>query len=376
MHGRLATIALALGLTASLAAPAAASEPLRLNDLQARGSHNSYHRDPMFPGREGVGWNYSHPTLDRQLQLQGVRQVELDVHYNWARNELEVYHAWFGDDRTTCPLLSECLAVMKRWSDAHPDHHPILVLIEPKDADLPELPEDGDPFTEPFSEESYALLDQTLLAGFGPERTLTPDDVTLPNRSLRESITTKGWPFLSDLRGQVLFLIDGDDHGAAYSRGWTSLAGRSAFVQAEATTPVAAFTGRDGARLPGEGKYDRMRRLVAEGFMVRDYVDPPATAALAAGAHFLSSDHAADQQLSADPLAPSRCNPITAPIGCEDRLIETHDRSAPFTFAKPEPPDTLDQAGREKAERLGCGSARSVAVYAADTDPGCPVLGS
>jgi hypothetical protein len=373
MHGRLLAAALALGLTAPLAAPAAASEPLRLNDLQARGSHNSFHRDPMFPGREGVGWDYSHPTLDRQLHLQGVRQVELDVHYNWARDELQVYHAWFGDDRSTCDLLSECLAVMRRWSDAHPQHHPILVLIEPKDAQLPELPENGDPFTEPFDEESYQRLDETLLAGWGAHRTITPGDVVVEGKSLRDSIRSHGWPLLDDVRGQVLFLIDGDDHGAAYSRSWTSLAGRTAFVQAEPDTAVAAFVGRDGARAPGEDKYGRMRRLVAQNFMVRDYVDPPATAALAAGAQFVSSDHAAEQKLSDDPLAPSRCNPISAPVGCTDRLVETFDKSVPFAYAGPEPVDSYDRAVLDKADRLGCGSARSVTVYAADTDPGCPV---
>ena len=176
----LTTLICALALLVTPVADAA-TRMLRVNDLQARGTHNSYHRDAGFPGREGVGWDYTHAPLDAQLEDQAVRQLEIDVHYNAARDELEVYHAWLGDDRTTCDTLAACLATVKRWSDAHRAHHPLLILIEPKDAGPPkdtELPEDGDPFTMPFGDAEYAKLDAELLQAFGPDRVITPGDVT------------------------------------------------------------------------------------------------------------------------------------------------------------------------------------------------------
>ena len=169
-----------------------------------------------------------------------------------------------------------------------------------------------------------------------------------------------------------MFLLDGDDHAAPYSRGWTSLAGRTMFVQPEADSAVAAFVSRDGARLAGESKYDRMARLVGQGFMVRDLADPGTfAAAKAAGAHFISSDQPDELVLSRDKLAPSRCNPITSPVGCNDRSIEKHRRGG-YT-PTPAPKEGPDQVAVDKAERLGCGTGRSVAELATGTDPGCPL---
>ena len=163
----------------------------------------------------------------------------------------------------------------------------------------------------------------------------------------------------------MLFVVDGDEHGAAYSRGWTDLSGRAMFVQAEADRPVAAFVSRDGARLPGEGKYDRMARLVAAGFMVRDYVDVDGfDASKAAGAHFISTDQPDDLVLSADPLAPSRCNPVSAvDVGCTDGRIETHHRDHGYPLP-PEPSDSTDQVVADKVDRIVVGSAESVLAAA------------
>ena len=342
---------------------------IRLNHLQARGSHNSYHRDPKWPGREHptFAWDYSHSRLARQFEEQGIRQIELDVHWNWARGEFEVYHAWFGDDRTTCELLRECLQEVRDWSDARPGHHPIMILVEPKDAMPPELPENGDPFTSAIGPAELAELDRALVAPFGADRVLTPDDVTAAGLTLRESILSEGWPRIDALRGQVLYVIDGDADGAEYSANWTSLAGRSAFVQAEADQPVAAFVSRDGARLPGEGKYDRMRRLVAQGFMIRDYVSPAEfEQSKAAGAHFLSTDDHDQLVLSEDPDAPSRCNPITAEDACTDARIEWH-RAGGLTIPA-DPDDEALTVAAEKADRLAVHSAES-AAYASRQTP-------
>jgi hypothetical protein len=343
------------GALSTQAAPKAGGP--RLNHLQARGTHNSYHRDPGHEFGNQVGWDYSHQRLSRQLEEQGVRQVELDIHWNWARQEFEVYHAWFGDDRTTCQLLRDCLQEIRDWSDARPGHHPILILIEPKDGGPPRntgLPEDGDPFTHPIGPAEYDQLDRVLLDAFdGPMsaggRVITPDDVTVAPLTLRDSIRQHGWPLIDDVRQHVFYALDGDEHGQDYSQGWTTLSGRTLFVQAGADDPVAGFVRRSGSERPGS-KYERMATVVAEGFMVRDLAGPSGfEAAKAAGAHFISSDEPDELHLSDHPKAPSRCNPVTAAPTCRDTEIERHTGPSP---ALPDEPDNSPETPAARLERL------------------------
>src|SRR5688572_23467590 len=103
---------------------------LRLNHIQTKGTHNSYH---IQPDNQIPEWAYTHAPLDVQLGEQGVRKVELDIHYNNDTGAFEVYHVPLLDEKTTCRLLTDCLKVMKAWSDAHPAHHTIFIQIEPKD---------------------------------------------------------------------------------------------------------------------------------------------------------------------------------------------------------------------------------------------------
>ena len=52
-------------------------DPLRMNHLQMKGTHNSYHVEPIFsPTRE---YMYTHQELGVQASDLGVRQFELDV---------------------------------------------------------------------------------------------------------------------------------------------------------------------------------------------------------------------------------------------------------------------------------------------------------
>jgi hypothetical protein len=363
-----ALLSLAGGAEATVAAEPSPKPDtgLRLNHLQARGTHNSYHRDPGHPVGDAVGWGYSHARLARQLEEQGVRQVELDVHYNWARGDFEVYHAWLGDDRTTCDLLRDCLAEIRGWSDLRRRHHPVMVMIEPKDGGPPRnlaLPEDGNPFTRPIGAAEYDLLDEILLDAFdGPTsaggRVVTPDDVTASGMSVRESVLRDGWPLLRDVRQHVLYVIDNDEHGRDYSGGWTSLEGRAAFVQAGADDPVAGFVRRSGSERPGD-KQQRMATLVAEGFMVRDYVGPSGFEdSKRAGAHFISSDEPERLHLSDHPRAPSRCNPVSAPASCRDTDIEHHTPGPPAELDD-DPDDGPEQVLDDRVDRLVWGSVES-----------------
>ena len=104
-------------------------DELRINHLQVKGTHNSYHRRPAFSLVSEH--NYEQAPLDVQLGEYGVRAVELDIHP--SSRGYEVYHLPVIDSRSTCALLVDCLAVLKSWSDSNPGHHPLFVWIEPKD---------------------------------------------------------------------------------------------------------------------------------------------------------------------------------------------------------------------------------------------------
>ena len=80
---------------------------LRVNHLQAVGTHNSYHvaPDPYLIDE----WDFTMPSLTDQLQLHGVRQFELDVHLEGdGSNGFRVYHAPVVDDGTSCERLVDC----------------------------------------------------------------------------------------------------------------------------------------------------------------------------------------------------------------------------------------------------------------------------
>ena len=62
---------------------------LTLSDVQAKGTHNSYHMEPDFAF--DASHEYTHLPLDEQLSEQGVRQFEIDLHYH-VDEGFQVFH--------------------------------------------------------------------------------------------------------------------------------------------------------------------------------------------------------------------------------------------------------------------------------------------
>jgi hypothetical protein len=55
------------------------------------------------------------------------------------------------DVRSSCNLFTDCLAELRRWSDAHPDHEPIFILLEAKSDPIPIFPGSKPPCPSPPS---------------------------------------------------------------------------------------------------------------------------------------------------------------------------------------------------------------------------------
>jgi hypothetical protein len=293
---------------------------LRLNQIQAVGTQNSYHLRPA--GQSVVPqWDYAHEPLDRQLEL-GVRQLELDVHYG-DDGRFRVFNVPAGDDRTTCELLRDCLSAVREWSVGHPFHHPVVVLIQPEDT-YDELKIDG----------HLDALDAEVRAVVPRDRLITPDDVRGPHPTLSAAVRSGGWPTLEDSRGRLLFVLaDEGRHRTEYSRRGTSLAGRAMFVYGQDGPIDAIRNVPDPIR--GEAE---IRRLVRDGYLVRTEADEDGVearvgdttrvqAALRSGAQLISTDFptpaGTTNYLVAIPTGePSRCNPVVAGARCTPLDIE------------------------------------------------------
>ncbi len=288
-------------------APRQAGGRLSLAHLQFKGSHNSYHRAPRISlSRQ---WHYTNAPLDVQLESQGVRQLELDVRYE--RGELIVSHLPVIDGRTSCRTLRRCLSHIKRWTRRQPWHLPIFVFIEAKEALVPSGL-DG----------RIDAIEAAIAQTFPRSSLLIPDDVTYPGLSLRDSVLEHGWPLVSEVRGRLAFVLFGRaKHREAYTRSSQRLRPHLMFVAGEPHRPEVAFLMIDDPVRHGES----IRRAVRAGFLVRTRADAalvriPARrdAALASGAHFVTTDFADPRHhwLDIGDGAHVRCNPISAPRAC------------------------------------------------------------
>jgi hypothetical protein len=296
--------------------PYSLDDVLRWNHVQVKGTHNSTHLEPetvVHPSHR-----YSHATLTDQLEVQGVRQFELDLHRT-AEGELVVFHLPGIDEETTCRLFEDCLREIKSWSDNHGWHLPLLVWIEPKDdldSAVPEL----------STLEGHLLeMDEVIRSVWAEERLFTPDDLRADHATLPDALAASGWPTLGELRGQIAFaMIDTGDHRTAYLDGAPALEGRALFVDSSDTSEAFAAMIKDGDDA-------QITEWVLEGWLVTangSMADHEADAAaasdagrMAAGVHALATDRAAEGDDYWLDLAP-RCNPVSAPDVCVDAEVE------------------------------------------------------
>lgn len=266
----------ALAVLAGLSAvaggtPDALAAPLRLNELQYIGTHNSYHVAPdaaVFEVmrrtnyRESEFWtaarlapalSYTHAPIAEQLEL-GLRVFEFDLHDDpdgvrfvapgflraltpearralapvdpageLSRPGLKVFHAADTDVRSRCLRFVACLQSIRAWSDAHPDHEPIIIQLETKEGVKPPLADAYRPVgSPPFGEAAFARLHAEILSVFPEERLVRPAEVRGDFDSVNAAVRAVGWPPVDRLRGRIIFLLldapEKQDEYAAFAR--------------------------------------------------------------------------------------------------------------------------------------------------------------
>jgi hypothetical protein len=299
-------------------------DQLRVNHIQALGTHNSYHLQSDI---DILPWRYEHLPLNEQLERQGVRQFELDL-YEINPNEIQVFHIERLDDRSNCDSLRSCFEEIQGWSEQNPQHHPLLILLEPKN-------HLGTP------QELIQTLEEIIEETWPSKQLLTPRLVQKDYVDLKTAIAAEGWPTLGDVRGRTLLILHtGGELREAYLSASGGTRERLMFPDAygDLSQPFAAYHSINDPI----GSFDLIQTVVGEGHLVRtradaDNVEPNvldysrSQSALDSGAHFLSTDHPYPRSETSYGFVipagvPSRCNPVTFSEDCQSVDIENLDR--------------------------------------------------
>lgn len=278
------------------------TEEISLNEIQVIGSHNSYkiRIDPplmenLLKTRTALsGLEYEHIPLSEQLDL-GLRGLELDVFYDPKGGYysdpkgleivkslgeepepfdveqklqlpgLKVFHVQDIDFRSHQLLFKDALHELKKWSQGNEGHTPIIITINAKDGEIPQLKK-----PLPFTAEALQSIDTEIREVFEEERLITPDLVRGDFETLEQAVLTNGWPGLNEVRNRFMFVLDeGDEKTNEYLSNFPNLKGASLFVNKEEGNPTAAF------RIINDPikNFEKIKSLVALGYMVRTRAD-------------------------------------------------------------------------------------------------------
>ncbi len=360
----------AIGLfSASFVGATAVQAQVRLNQIQVIGTHNSYHIQPhpsvmtlieQTAKRQATAIAYTHRPLAEQFGELGIRQIELDVyadpqggHYAkpmaiemvaqaklpavpepdpdgaMTKPGLKIIHAPDIDFFTTVKTFVEALEQVKAWSDLHPKHIPIMIMVEVKQDRVMPI------FTKPMPFDAAALdsIDQEIQSVFPIDRIITPDSVRGDSENLRDVVTGTGWPLLDQVRGKVIFALDnGGQVRDEYLQDHPSLKGRLLFVSVDADHPAAAFMKLNDP----VGGFDHIQAMVKQGFLVRTRADSDTRQArdndsttrdkaFASGAQYISTDYPEPDRSLSDYVVefPDQSVARSNPINGDGSLIES-----------------------------------------------------
>jgi hypothetical protein len=297
-----------LAIVALCAATQRAPEPL-MNQIQVIGTHNSYKQaiDPkLFAVLQKADSatmsriDYEHATLTEQLN-KGLLALEIDVYADTQGGKyahpkgldmvpgqppydaaglmkepgFKVFHIQDLDFRSNAPTFKLALQELKKWSAAHPTHHPVFI-----DA-----------------------LDKEILDNLGADKIITPDQVRGQYATLESAVLHRNWPTLRAAQGKFVFVLDElGEKRATYIQGHPSLKGRVLFADAEPGTPEAAI------HIMNNAKKDQaaIKNLVEKGYIIRSRADSDTQEARRNDkSSFVAAEQSGAQIISTDYYQPS-----------------------------------------------------------------------
>ncbi len=319
-------------------------DSIRMNDIRFIASHNSYKKKPdpgvikflsRFKRRLGnemnpVRMDYGHELLSIQFSEFEVRGLELDLYNDpkggrFAKRRINLFvpglrqrtkdtlmrspglkmlHIADIDYESNYSTFRQALAEIKEWSVSNPDHTPIFINLELKDAS----PGDYSRFLRfigfkkaiPFDSLAYTLVEADIRAIFNEKELFLPKQLQDTFGSVRERLQTIGWPSLNQTLGKIAFILDGN--GAAYRK---YAQHQLAFCYSEPGLPETAFViknnpiGQEATIASLTELYIVRTRTDVETIEARNNDQTMLNAALLSQAQILSTDYyRADPKLS------------------------------------------------------------------------------
>ncbi len=285
---------------------AALESGIKFNELRYIATHNSYKNEsvPELKMWYGIvsrltfgyipddGGEFCLPALSDQLD-SGIRSLEMDVEVMHEEGETSFVciHSPVLDMTTNSYDFSLALKEIKLWSDAHPGHLPITVIVEPKVAMLPMV--DMDVFTF----KNALALDAVLKDELG-EKLFTPSDMLRDYSDFAAMRKADDWPEVSEMLGRILVLMHPTVVTGQYILNDRSMRTQAMFPMMrvyEKSSRFAAFLVEND---PGKAE-ERAKSLIdEEKFIIRTRPDSygsvkteDRTAALNSNAQILSTDY-------------------------------------------------------------------------------------
>lgn len=271
---------------------------LKINQIQVIGSHNSYKKAILpevysyLSQKDTLNLlpriQYEHIPIPQQLDL-GLRNLEIDVYADskggkYAHPKIldlvkttqpfdpegkmkkpgyKMIHITDIDYQTWYYTLEDCLKDLKKWSDAHPDHDPVFITLEPKDGKANQFGTEPEHYTSVL----FDQLDNELKKYLGKNKIITPDDIRSNYKTLNEAVLHQNWPKVKDAKGKFLFVIDNNSENRdLYIKDHPSLKGRMIFTNSAPGTPESAV-------LFMNDPSPKINDLVKQGYIIRTRAD-------------------------------------------------------------------------------------------------------
>jgi hypothetical protein len=287
------------------------TDTIRLNDIRILASHNSYKKLPskkvirflskfkkqLGHANDPIQLDYGHLPLEEQLEDYHVRGFELDVYYdpegklyrkrkinrflfgqkvkvsNTIMNEpgFKVLHIPDIDFETNYLTLIESLTAIKNWSDKNPNHIPIFVNIEAKGYSAADesgfLRFIGFKRAIRFDSLAYVNLDKEIKSVLPDEKLFTPRALRANFSTIKERISSSGWPKLDECKGKIIFILQGNND-EIYKKSIDQKEDRVMFVYSEPGQENTAFVIRNSSL----GRENEIKELTKQ-YIVRSRTD-------------------------------------------------------------------------------------------------------
>ncbi len=286
---------------------------IKFNELRYMATHNSYQTESVdelktiyrnlsdltFGLVAGDKAEFKSPTLTEQLN-SGIYSLELDVEVLDENGDVSFVcmHAPRIQMTTSCYNMALTLKEIAMWSDNNPNHLPVTVIIEPKEAFLPM--KNMKEFNIGYADEFDALLRESL-----GDKLFTPADMLRDYESFSEMRNADDWCEAKDMLGKVLVLPHDCKTTNKYIKTDESMKSQAMFPMLDAKDADKEYASFLIINEPE--KCDKAFYIEEKNFLVRtradkftDVTDEQRENAFACGAQIISTDYPVKEGMTAD----------------------------------------------------------------------------